>query len=304
MAKKKIEEISIREAEVLAEVVQTPEVADEYFMLPDEHVEVKYVKRQTGFVTNEGHVAFGGKLEGTSVVLPAKNNRDGKYAQALSPKEQKGLEQLMGVDHNYLSIHKPLNNYWDTIKINLPKEGIFLNLNNPYDFIKYKVLLTYVDYISPSILDTHTKRSYKYEIVRASDQQNKNKSTVNYAIEAYKQFGKIEDSREQLAGVLRVMSGKSASTKDHDWLISEVGKLVADSPKRFVEVLTDPNYKIKLFIEKAISKKAISRMRGKYSTKDGIELCEEGEQPTLVNAIKFLKAIKNQEIKLAIEAGF
>ena len=299
MAKKKIEEVAV---EAIPNLVA--EVQEEYFMLPDEQIEVKYVKRQTGFITNPNHVAYGNKLEGTSVILPAKYNRDGTFAQVLTAKEQAGLEELMGVEKNYLSTHKRLNNYWDTIKIDLPKEGIFLNLNNPYDFIKYKVLLTYVDFISPSILDTHTKLSYKYEIVRKSDEQNQDKSAVNYAIEAYKQFGKIEDSREQLAGVLQVLAGKSASTKDHDWLISEVGKLVADNPKRFVEILTDPNYKIKLFIEKAISKKAISRMRGKYSTKDGIDLCEEGEQPTLTNAIKFLKSIKNQEIKLAIEAGF
>ena len=33
------------------------------FSLPNRKVTVRYVKRQTGYITNPCHVAFGGKLE-------------------------------------------------------------------------------------------------------------------------------------------------------------------------------------------------------------------------------------------------
>jgi len=279
-------------------------IADTGFYLPKEKILVRFIKRQTGFITNPDHIGFGGMLEGATVTLPAKQDRAGNYIEVLTRDEQKGLEEYMGVDENYLSIHKPKDNFWDTVKINLGKEGLWLDLENAYDFIKYKILLTYNDMISPSITETKHKKGYKFEIVRKIDQDNRDSDEVGYDIQAYKLFGKYEDSREQLAGIIRVLGGKSASTNDHGWLIKEVGKLVKKDPKRFVEVLTDPNYKIKLFIEKGISKKAIMNNRGKYTTKDGISLCEEGETPTLVNAIKFLNNIKNQEIKLAIEAGY
>jgi len=275
-----------------------------YFTLPKEKVQVRYVKKQTGFIVNPSHVAFGGKLEGAVDTLPAKMERSGKYAEVLTKEEQRGLEELLVVKPGYLSIHKPEDNFWDTIQIKLDKEGIFLDLSKPFDFINYKVLLTYDDLVSPSIMETRLKRSYKWEIIRRKDIDTSESKEVNYNRSAYKHFGKIEDSNEQLAGIIRVLTGKSVAASDNDWLVKEVGKLVEKDPKRFVEVIEDPDYKLKLFIEKAISRKEIKKSRGKYSTKDGIDLCEEGEVPNLTNSISFLKNIKNQEIKLAIEAGF
>jgi len=276
----------------------------EYFVLPKETIFVRYVKRQTGFVVNDKHVAYGGKLEGAIDTLSVKMDRNGSYVPILTGEEEAGLEDLMSVDKGYLSVHKPKDNYWDSITIPLTKEGVSLNLSKLNDFIAYKVLLTYEDYVSPSILETRKKKSYKYEIVRVKDIDDKNKSSVNYDIKAYKLFGKIEDSNEQMAGIIRVLTNKSVSATNNDWLVSEVGKLVKKDPKRFVEVLTDPDYKIKLFIEMGVSKKQIIKSKGKYSTKDGEDLCEEGEVPTLMNAIRFLNSIKNQETKLAIEAGY
>lgn len=274
-----------------------------YFALPSERIFIRYVKRQSGFVTSKSHIAYGGKLEGASDELPAKQDRAGKYIDPLTREEHEGLEALMGVDPNYLSVHKPLNNFWDSMKVRLTKEGVFLDLSNAYDFIKYKVLLTYDDYVSPSILNTNLKKSYRYEIVRGADENIKDKEEVDYNIQAYRWFGKIEDSREQLAGIIQVMTGRSVATTDHDWLIKEVGKIVKDKPRRFVEILSDTNYKDKLFIEKALSRKKVVKRKNLYYTEDGIDICEEGEQPTLMNAIKFLKNIKNQDVKLAIEAG-
>ena len=274
------------------------------FRLPEEIVFIRFIKRQTGFVTNPKHVAYGGKLEGAIDTLPAKKDRNNNFAQILTQEEEEGLERIMGVDHGYLSVHRAKDNFWDKQTVKLSKEGLHLNLTVPTDYIKYKMLLAYTDYVSPSILDTPLKKSYKYEVVRDKDINTKEMTSVDYNRTAYRLFGKLESSREQLAGVIRVLANKSVATTDHDWLIKEVGKLVEADPKRFVETLNDPNYKTKLFIEQGISAKNIIRNRGLYSTKDGVELCEEGETPTLMNAIKFLNNIKNQEIKLAIEAGF
>ena len=274
------------------------------FRLPEEKVLVRYVKKQTGFIVNPKHVAYGGKLEGAFDMLPAKMGSSGKYLEVLTKKEQEGLEEILVVKEGYLSTHRPDNNFWDSIKIKIGKEGVVLDLSKPFEYINYKVLLTYDDLISPSILDTKFKRSYKYEIVRDKDKDTKDSIGVNYNRSAYRLFGKIEDSNEQMAGVIRVLTGKSVAASNNDWLIKEVGKLVDKDPKRFVEILTDPDYEIQLFIKKGISKKEIKLTRGKYTTKDDVALCEEGEVPNLKNTIDFLKNDKNQEIKLAIEAGY
>jgi hypothetical protein len=286
---------------VVAPVVVSPIKVE--FYLPDEKIQVRFIKKQSGYIKNPSHVAYGGMLEGTMVSLPAKEDRAGNYIPVLSKDEQAGLEKLMQVDEGYLSPHKVINNFWDTQTVGLSKEGLHLDLNNPYDFIKYKMLLTYEDYISPSIHDTHTKRSYRFELVRKEDENMASKAKIDYKRKAYMILGKIEDSREALAGAVRILSGRTVSTTNHDFLISEVGELIEQDSKRFVTLLEDPLYKIKLFIEMAISAKQITKNRNRYASNDGVELCEEGEVPTLDNTIKFLSHDKNQDIKLAIEAG-
>jgi len=305
-ASNKIEiESSVEESApvMMAEAPVTREPLKPEFYLPEERIQVRYIKKQSGYIKNPNHIAYGGMLEGTTVKLPAKQDRSGNYIPVLTKEEQAGLEKLMQVDAGFLSPHKTLNNFWDSQVISLTKEGLYLNLDNPYDFIKYKILLTYEDFVSPSIQDTHLKKSYRFEIVRKTDVKSVSKEKVDYKRKAYMLFGKMEDSREALAGVIRRLTGKTASTNDHDFLITQVGELVEADAQRFVTILEDPNYKIKLFIEMAVSANQILKNRNRYTSKDGFDLCEEGEVPTLENTIKFLTSEKNQDIKLAIEAG-
>ena len=278
-------------------------MAKKSFSLPDKKVTVRFVKRQTGNITNKNHIAYGGKLEGAFDVLPAKMRRDGKYERFLTEIEQEELEKLLGRDSGSLSTHKKVDNFWDDISITLGKEGLILDLSDPWDYIKYKVLLAYDDMISPSITETSFKRTYRYELVTVDDVRDKLKKDVNYDIKAYDLLSEIKDSKEQLVGILRMVTNKKYSTEtDHDFLVAKVAQAIKEDSKRFVEILEDPDYQIKLLIEKAIDNGKAVRERGLYRTIDGIELCEEGLTPTLDNAIDFLQLKKNQDIKLLLKS--
>ena len=277
-------------------------MAKKSFELPDKKVTVRYIKRQKGNITNKNHIAYGGKLEGATDDFPLKMRRDGKYEQVLTDTEQEYLENVLGREKGSLSTHLKKNNFWDDQHVLLEKEGIVLDLNDPWDYIKYKILLTYDDTISPSITETAFKKTYKYELVTMSDIQDKLKKDVNYDIKAYDLLSTIKDSKEQLVGILRMTTNKRFSTEtDHDFLVAKVAQTIKEDSKRFVEIMEDPDYQIKLLIEKGIDAGKITRTRGKYTTSDGIELCEEGLTPTLDNAIEFLKLKKNQDIKLLLK---
>jgi len=134
------------------------------------------------------------------------------------------------------------------------------------------------------------------------DEDNALKRSIDYDRKAYKLLEEIESSKEQLAGILRIMTGKRISTEsDHDWLVAKVGEELKKNPKRFVEILSDEDYKVKLLIEKAIDAGKVIKSKGLYRTAEGIELCEEGQVPTLDNAVAFLNDPKNQDIKLLIK---
>jgi hypothetical protein len=271
--------------------------------LPDEKVTVKYVLRQKGNITNRSHVAYGGKLEDVVDKYCARMSptRRDSFLPIFTPEEQAFLEKELALAEGDLNPNKS-DGYFSQILIRLSKAGISLDLSKADDYIKYKVLLSYTDKVSPDIFTTHTRKTYDYEIVRAKDVTQKATKRLNYNKESYKILGKIENSRDQLAGAYRILTGKKISSEtSKEWLEARVGNLIEEDAKRFVEVLTDPLYEGKLFIERAIDHGAIKKLKGLYYTIDGVELANEGETPTLINAINYLDNIENQDLRLSIE---
>lgn len=272
------------------------------FKSPEGTINVRYVLRQSGNITNKRHVAYGGKLEGVLDEYPARMDSTGYYVSIFSDEEVDYLEDKLSLEQGDLNPHKR-DGFYSKLKVNIGKEGLTLDLAKPTDYIKYKLLLSYTDKVSPDIFSTSSKRTFDYEIVRQKDVLQKATKRLNYNREAYKILGKIEDSLEQLTGAYRSVTGKRTSSEtSKEWLVTQVGDLIDNNAKRFVEILTDPQYESKLFIEKAIDQGAIKNVKGLYYTQDGVELSIEGERPTLINAIGYLDNIENQDIKLLIES--
>ena len=273
------------------------------FTLPDEKVRIKYILRQSGNITNRNHVAYGGKLEGAVDTFPAKLAPTGYFLDILTEEETIFLEKKLALAPGELNPNN-MDGYLDKVTVKVGKSGLDLYLNKPLDFLKYKILLSYEDVVSPDIFSTPYKRTYKYEVVRQKDVTSKATKRLNYNKEAYKLLGKIEDSKEMLVGAYRSITGKRVSNESsHEWLVAQVGNLIDQDAKRFVEVLTDTHYETKLFIEQAIDRRAIKRVKGLYYTADGMELSDTGESPTLINAISFLDNVENQDVKLVITSN-
>ena len=121
--------------------------------------------------------------------------------------------------------------------------------------------------------------------------------------EAFKLYGKIEDSKEQLLGVLKLLTNKNLSKDSKlDWLQHEVEKVVDKEPQKFLNVVKDKSLFTKILINEAIEKGIVVKKANKYSTVDGLELCEAGEVPTFDNAVRYLDELRNQEVRTIIEA--
>jgi hypothetical protein len=273
------------------------------FSLPDEKVTVKYVLRQHGNITNRNHVAYGGKLEGATDLFPAKMAPTGYFEDILTEEEAILLENKLALAPGELNPNN-MDGYFNKVSVMLGKTPVTLHLYKPLDYLKYKILLSYTDVVSPDIFSTQFKKTYKYEIVREKDVMTKATKKLNYNKEAYKLLGKIEDSKEQLVGAYRSITGRKVSNESsHDWLVTQVGNLIDQDARKFVEILTDEHYETKLFIEQAIDHRAIKRVKGLYYTADGMELSDTGESPTLINAIAYLDNIENQDVKLVIKSN-
>ena len=274
--------------------------------LRNERVIVKHVPKETGIVRDPKHILYGGMAEGAVRWLTVPRLTSGMYVNVLTNAEKACLEEVMGLEYNALSIYNKVDNFWDNYQVRLTKQDNFLNLADPDDYIKYKVLLANKDLIAPSLqdLEDHPKATYQFVIIHENEESQASKKKMNATMQAYMEFGKIQDNADILRIIIETIDGRPTSKNSKiEFLQEKVGKLIQADAKLFVRVATDPLLSTKVLIKKAIEGGLISNRGGMlYLKADGTPLCEDNEEPTLNIAAKYLNMPKHQELKFAIEA--
>lgn len=281
--------------------------------LRNERLIVRHVPKLTGiWGNNPKHVLSGGIAENSvkTFVVPRLNS--GLYVNILTDEEKAFLEDAMGLEYNALSIYKKKDNFWDDgneegiNKVRLGKQESYLDLSDPEDYIRYKILLANKDYVAPSLraLQDTPKATYQYVIVSENDESKIIKANVSVKMQCYKEFGKIEDDKDTLRTILEIVEGKpTASNSKIEFLQNRVNDLIQLDAKTFLKTITDPVLPTKVLIKKCIEAGLIAN-RGNflYLKKDNTPLCENGEDPTLSIAAKYLSNPKHQEVRFLLEA--
>lgn len=279
--------------------------------LREERVIVRHIPRQSNMVQNPKHVLYGGMAENAIRVFVVPRLTSGKYVNVLTNDEKDYLEHIMGLEENALSIHKRENNFWDDSnpdgisKVMLKKQDNYLDLSDPSDYIRYKILLANKDYIAPSLkgLEDRPKATYQYVIIGEDDETKSAKSNMSNTMMCYKEYGKIEEDTDTLRLIIETLDGRPvATTSKLEFLQTKINDLIQANPKTFLKVVTDKMLPTKVLIRKGVAAGIITK-KGDYLylRSDNKPLCEEGEDPTLNIAAKYLNNPKHQSIKFAIE---
>ena len=120
--------------------------------LKNERILVRFVPKEDSNITNPKHILYGGMAEGAvkyyTVPILAST---GTYKNILTDDEKAFLESYMGLEYNALSVYNKTNNFWANFTVRLTKHDNYLDLSDPNDYIKYKVLLANTDFIADSI---------------------------------------------------------------------------------------------------------------------------------------------------------
>lgn len=274
--------------------------------LKNERVIVKHVPKETGIVRDPKHILYGGMAEGAVRWLTVPRLTSGMYVNVLTNAEKACLEEVMGLEYNALSIYNKVDNFWDNYQVRLTKQDNFLNLADPDDYIKYKVLLANKDLIAPSLqdLEDHPKATYQFVIIHENEESQASKKKMNATMQAYMEFGKIQENADILRTIIETIDGRPTSKNSKvEFLQEKVGKLIQADAKLFVRVATDPLLSTKVLIKKAIEGGLISNRGGMlYLKADGTPLCGDNEEPTLNIAARFLNLPKNQELLFSLQA--
>ena len=280
--------------------------------LRNERVIIRHIPKESGMVTNPKHILFGGMAENAVRTFVVPRLSSGVFVNILTDSEKAFLEEVMGLEYNALSIYKKVDNFWDDSnesgisRVRLTKQDNYLNLADPEDYIRYKILLANKDYIAPSLqaLQDSPKATYQFVIISEGDETKSAKDNMSATMKCYKEFGKIENDINTLRVIVETIDGRpTAPTVKLEFLQGRINALIQADSKIFLRVITDPMLSTKVLIKRAIEAGLISN-RGNYLylKSDNTPLCEVNDEPTLNIAAKFLNAPKNQEIKFALEA--
>lgn len=280
--------------------------------LRNERVIVRFVPRQSGIVTNPKHILYGGMAEGAIRKFTVPKLSSGMFVNVLTDNEKAYLEEAMGLEYNALSIYKKVDNFWDDSNeggistVRLTKGDNYLNLADPEDYIRYKILLANKDFIAPSLqeLEDHPKRTYQFVIVQEGEETRNANKEMSATMQSYMEFGKIQDNAQILRTIIEILDGRpTAKNTKLEFLQQKINKLIQADAKLFLRVIKDPLLPTKVLIKRAIEGGLISNRGGMlYLKSDGTPLCGDNEEPTLNVAAKFLSSPKRQELRFSLEA--
>ena len=276
--------------------------------LKHERIYVRFVPQENSFSGNDKkHPYYGNMADGANITLCVPLIAStGIYKNVLTNDEKDYLEEALGLDYNALSVYNKENNYWDDFKVILSKEGIYLDLSNPEDYIKYKVLLANTDIVAPSIQERteRPKATYRFEIVRDVEETNLENAKMDAMMASYKEFGKIENDLDTLRVLVELLDARPYAVNEKpEFLRARVNSLIQQDARKFLQYATDPLLHAKVILRRATELGKVT-VRGDYYylASDGSPLCENGENPTLSVAAKYLNLPSHQDIKYILES--
>lgn len=274
--------------------------------LRNEKVFIRHIPKEGGMVNNPKHILYGGMAENAVRYFTVPKLSSGMYVNVLTDSEKEFLEQIMGLEYNALSIYKKVDNYWENNMVRLTKQDNILDLSDPEDYIRYKILLANKNFIAPSLemLNDYPKATYQFVIIAEGEETKTAKDNMSVTMKCYKEFGKIENDVNTLRMVVETIDGRPTSPNVKlEFLQTKINTLIQADSKLFLKTIEDPYLPTKVLIKRAVEGGLISN-RGNYLylKQDNSPLCENDQEPTLSTAAKYLNNPKHQELKLMLEA--
>jgi hypothetical protein len=304
---------SVQEEEPVRKAAPVKQEKELINCLRNERVVVRFVPRETAMVHNKNHILYGGMAEtATRNFVVPRLSSTGIYKNVLTDDEKNYLEYAMGLEPNALSIYRKNDNFWDDSNPNgigrvvLHKQDNYLDLSNPADYIKYKILLANKDQIASSIeeLEERPKATYQFVIISENSETKSNLNKMEATSQCYMEFGAIKNDADTLKLIIELIEKRPISPQVKlDYLQGKINDYIQKDPRRFLSIITDKYLSAKVLIKRGQEAGLISWRNNLYYLKqDGSPLCEMGEESTLTNAAKYISSPKHSELKYLIEA--
>lgn len=181
--------------------------------------------------------------------IPCLNTKAGRLT-GLTKEDEKYFEELLGYEPGTLA---RTSKFWKDYQIKVTGKNHALNDEFPEDALAIKVARAQVGLVAPSKLALKTDGRYtqaEFVVVEAESEAKAENITFKDKKKAYKLLENltVEDMRQ----ILLVM-GKGSSSMGNEQVENILMKEVDRAPKYFIEIVEDPNFELKNFIEECAS---------------------------------------------------
>jgi len=276
--------------------------------LREQKYTVRPIRRKGGWVPSDHDSAFMNDGSKYGVVVPVKSGNVLMDPLTVVDKEftDQDREALVGElglpDLNSLNCHVQ-KNYWRGNTVFLDRNGLHLDLSKTDEFVQFLILRSDVDNIAPNWANRFQKGTYKFALCEEGEELVNDVSDLEDKKNAYIYIGKIDKSVDKMMDFLYVYyltaidAKRPPKTASVDWLKKEIGRIIEDDLKVYLQILDDDDYLVKLLIQRSVEAGALIKKKHYFSLPGS-----DSPIGVLEDTILFLEDSKNQEVRMKLKA--
>ena len=209
----------------------------------------------------------------------------------LTEEDERRLEDKMNMSPGTLSRYN--KDYWTMFRIDVPKQGVILNLAYPEDELKYLVLKAH-QRVANSEMERFDSPFAEYVMTSQEQEAKVENKKSKLKRKAYKVFSNMNTT--EMRDVLKVMGKRAGDDASVDFVESQLDKIVTDNPENFLSTVEDPTFKMRAFIDDCTSSRVLIKNGTKYQLPGG-----DTVGFTLEQTIEYLQNPDNQEVYLDLK---
>lgn len=226
-------------------------------------------------------------------LVPQVELSTGRYLTGLTKEDETRLEKELFLKPGDLSSYNKM--FWSKFEILIPKEGKLLDISVPMQELEYKVLFVH-DHVANNEDEKDNTPTADY--VMSSVNQIAKAEASKFAIkeEAFDLYRKLKGHSHKIS-VLKVLGKRVSPDVTEDFVKGQLGKIIEESPEKFIEVVKDPDLDTKVLIMDAVANRVVKQEGGKYTMIGDMEPLGY----SLKDTIDFLRNPSNQQILINIK---
>jgi hypothetical protein len=218
--------------------------------------------------------------------------RERSLKKFLKPDEQRAFEILLQRDPGDLSFIESSNRkcFWHTFVINLDKTDYSLDLNDPMDNLRWRLLLS-----DPKVCKWEEKENFpeaKWAILDSEANTKQISDLAKIKLEVYSYISDLRSkpgkNNSNIKGALIMLGKRPSDTADLDWLASELMQ-IADTTRTdvnpniydIIRIKNTPTFNEELFLKEAIANGHIRSIKNQYKLKTGEFIANSLEEALL-----------------------